>query len=264
MALDAGHRPRRTGPGSESTGAAPIRPQRPPPAMKHGVYAGSVESHFFLTGDGSGVRVGTARRTGVAVRSFDASNRPRPASSPPWPSSSANSSSSAPTRARPPPTSAAGSADVRASPPRKSSAPAATCCPAPAAPSPRSPSCWASSLAPSTTTSRTCASYASVPCPAGSERRRSTSTAGSIPAALSVRRPRTPEAPCGAPAGDGQFRAVRAVCRARRRSRWAGSVARSIAVQAMARPPSRTARSAAGVVPYRVKSGWCMIVSPQS
>ena len=29
---------------------APIRPQRPPPAMKHGVYAGSVESHFSSTG----------------------------------------------------------------------------------------------------------------------------------------------------------------------------------------------------------------------
>ncbi|MFE3631920.1 recombinase family protein [Streptomyces goshikiensis] len=46
------------------------------------------------------------------------------------------------------------SADAPQSPPRKSSGPQATCCPASAAPSPRSPSCSASPRAPCTTTSR--------------------------------------------------------------------------------------------------------------
>ncbi|MFF1747026.1 recombinase family protein, partial [Streptomyces mirabilis] len=58
------------------------------------------------------------------------------------PSSSANSLSRAPARAWPPP---------------------ATCCPTPAAPSPRSPSSSASPRAPSTTTSPTCANSAPSP-----------------------------------------------------------------------------------------------------
>jgi hypothetical protein len=96
-------------------------------------------------------------------------------------------------RAWPRPASAAGSAGARASPPRKSSAPPAIYCPTPAARSPRSPSCWASPRAPSTTTSRTCASCALVPCPVSSKRRRGRPTpARSISAALSVPQLLTP------------------------------------------------------------------------
>lgn len=62
---------------------------------------------------------------------------------------------------------------ARASRPRKSSAPHAIYCPTPAARSPRSPSCWASPRAPSTTTSRTCASCVLAPCLVSSKPRRS-------------------------------------------------------------------------------------------
>ena len=59
--------------------------------------------------------------------------------------------------------------------------------PDPAAPSPRLPNCSASPRAPSTTTSRTCASCAPAPCPVSSKRRRSRPTpARSISAALST------------------------------------------------------------------------------
>ena len=57
----------------------------------------------------------------------------------------------------------------------------------PAAPSPRLPNCSASPRAPSTATSRTCASCAPAPCPVSSKRRRSRPTpARSISAALST------------------------------------------------------------------------------
>ena len=59
--------------------------------------------------------------------------------------------------------------------------------PDPAAPSPRLPNCSASPRAPSTATSRTCASCAPAPCPVSSKRRRSRPTpARSISAALST------------------------------------------------------------------------------
>ena len=62
----------------------------------------------------------------------------------------------------------------------ETSAPPATYCPTPAAPSPRLPNCSASPRAPSTTTSRTCASCAPAPCPISSKRRRSRPTPSKI------------------------------------------------------------------------------------
>lgn len=100
------------------------------------------------------------------------------------------------TRAWPLPAPAAGSAGAPASPPRKSSVRPATCCPTPAAPSPRSRSYWASPRARSTTTSPTSRNSARALCPASSKPPRSRGTpARSFSPGFPVRQLLTPEVP---------------------------------------------------------------------